>query len=507
MIHSLRLRLFVVMLLVGIAAVAAAILFATLGAREQLQRYVRQNEVANLYRAAMLYELQTAMLPPAEEALIARDLAALHGAQMERLSGTQAAELSPLLPPGHDVLRLVAASGAPGMLYVLSDEGEASAQRVVLVSETPQEAQSWTVLDPAMAPANLQAVTVVRREEEAGGATTTTEQRAVVRGTGADSSQQAEALLLSALNRTFRAALLAAALLAAALSFLLSRQIVRPLTAMRQAAQGMARGDLTQRVPVHGRDELAQMGNAFNTMSARVEETVAVLQQFAADAAHELQTPLTALRANVELAASEPDPQKREAFLDQAVAQVARLERLTRNLLDLSALESGRTGGNRQPLSLGQLLSDVSEPYASRAEQKDVQFTLSLAEEALYVDADAAALGQALGNLLDNALKFSPPGGRVEATLERANGMARVTVSDTGPGLAAEDLPYLFTRFHRGRNAAAVSGSGLGLAIVQATVQRHGGLVQAENRAQGARFSIVLPLVVDGDEVSIERQA
>lgn len=496
MLHSLRLRLFLVMLLVGVAAVVVALLFATLGARDRLEGYLRQNDIVDLYRAATLYELQTAILPAEEAPLIAADLAALHNVQIERLDPAQAASLSSLLPQGRDVLRLLAAGGAPGMLYPLSRGQDAGEDRVVLTSETPQEPHTWTVLDPSLAPASLQTTTVVRREEEAGGTTTTTEQRAVVQGSSRDAAPAAEQLLLNALNRTFLAALAAALLLAAVLSFLLSRQILRPMARLTGAAQRMALGDLQQRVPVRGHDELAELGSAFNAMSARVEETVTILQKFAADAAHELQTPLTALRTNVELAASEPDPQKRNDFLEQTEAQVARLEQLTRSLLDLSALESGHTGARRETVSLNKLLSDASEPFASRAEHKVIDFVLSLPRETLYVTADPAALSQALGNLLDNALKFTPSGGRIEVSLAAREDMARVTVEDTGPGLDADDLPHLFRRFHRGRNSSALPGSGLGLAIVRATADRHGGAVEAENTTHGARFSFMLPCVM-----------
>jgi signal transduction histidine kinase len=176
---------------------------------------------------------------------------------------------------------------------------------------------------------------------------------------------------------------------------------------------------------------------------------------------------------------------------------VARLESLTRDLLDLSRLETGAGSGNFAPVALNALVQETSELYASRAEQMNLAFSLALPERAVTVQGHEAHLRRALGNLLDNALKFTPAGGAVKVGLRPASedNWVELWIEDTGIGIPDGDVPQLFSRFHRGRNAAGYPGSGLGLAIVKAIVEGHGGQVMAVNTAQGACFRLRLPLL------------
>jgi signal transduction histidine kinase len=226
-------------------------------------------------------------------------------------------------------------------------------------------------------------------------------------------------------------------------------------------------------------------------MAEQVEETVVTLRRFVSDAAHEIHTPLTALRTNLELS---PD----DEFVRRAQEQVRRLELLTEGLLDLSRIEAGGQA-TRAPVALVPLVQGTSELYASQAEQAGLTFALALPDVPVTVLGDEAQLRCALGNLLDNGVKFTPQGGAVRVTLGReADGWAALSVEDSGIGVPTDDLPHLFNRFHRGRNAAAYPGSGLGLAIVKAIAEGHGGEVTVENVAQGARFTLRLPVVDDG---------
>mgnify|MGYP005857244141 CR=1 FL=1 len=171
-----------------------------------------------------------------------------------------------------------------------------------------------------------------------------------------------------------------------------------------------------------------------------------------------------------------------------------RLEALTTSLLDLSRLEAGAGCEAHAPLDLAALARESSEPYASRAEQAGVDFCLSLPEAPVIVWGDAVQLARALGNLLDNACKFTAEGGEVTVALRGEGSWAEISVQDTGIGIPADDLSNLFSRFHRGRNAASYPGSGLGLAIVKAIAEGHGGEVRAESQGRGARFALRLPL-------------
>jgi signal transduction histidine kinase len=229
-------------------------------------------------------------------------------------------------------------------------------------------------------------------------------------------------------------------------------------------------------------------------MAEQVEETVLTLRRFVADAAHELHTPLTALRTNLELSGGETGSR---AYVEQAQAQVARLETLTRDLLDLSRLETGVNQANFVPVSLNILVQETSELYASRAEQAGLTFSLDVPEQLIPVRGNETYLRRALSNLLDNALKFTLEGGSIRVGLRQDGDWSEVWVADTGIGIHPSDMPQLFNRFHRGRNAAAYLGSGLGLAIVKAIVEGHGGQVTVEEQMQGVCFRLRLPGLTD----------
>jgi two-component system OmpR family sensor kinase len=285
-------------------------------------------------------------------------------------------------------------------------------------------------------------------------------------------------------------------LLAAGVGWLISRQLSAPLLALTEVTASMAAGNLSVRAEVK-RDaprEVGLLAGSFNEMAEQVEETVLTLRRFVADAAHELHTPLTALRTNLELGSAEANPQP---FINRAQTQVERLETLTRDLLDLSRLETGASQTNFGPVNLNPLVQEVGELYASRAEQMGLTFSLELPEQPLAVSGNEAHLRRALSNLLDNALKFTSEGGSVWLGLRPlpAQNWAELWVEDTGLGIPATDVPQLFSRFHRGRNATAYPGSGLGLAIVKAITEGHGGQVAVENRLTGACFQVRLPLV------------
>jgi signal transduction histidine kinase len=310
-----------------------------------------------------------------------------------------------------------------------------------------------------------------------------------------------------------------AVVLAAAAGAVVSRSIGGPIVGLAGTTQRMAAGDLTARADAgpHPLTELGLLASSYNDMAGQMEQTIEALRRFVSDAAHELQTPLTALRTNLELAADECDATSSSAagsrvFLERAQAQAVRLEKLAAGLLDLSRLETGATP-DLVPVNLTALVEQASEAYASQADQAGLAFVLELPEGGapLPVLADETQLRRAIDNLVDNACKFTPEGGTVRVELQavaggethggspsRARRWAEVSVEDTGIGIPADEVAHLFGRFHRARNAAAYPGNGLGLAIVKAVAECHGGEVVGENTGQGARFRIRLPLAADG---------
>ncbi|MCP4540012.1 MAG: HAMP domain-containing histidine kinase [Chloroflexi bacterium] len=268
----------------------------------------------------------------------------------------------------------------------------------------------------------------------------------------------------------------------------ISRRISRPLMELTAATRAVAAGDLDVRVPVRYRGEAKELAIAFNRMADQVKETIVTLQRFISDAAHEIHTPLTGLSTSLELA---PD----DEFVQRARAQVEQLKALTEGLLDLSRIEANERAQTHTLIELTSLVEEASEHYASWADQAGLTFALTLPETPVSIQGNETQLRRALDNLLDNANKFTPEGGTVSVRVHPAEEWVKISVEDTGIGIPEQDLLVLFSRFHRGRNAATYPGNGLGLAIVKAIAEGHRGQVTAENTDAGARFTLRLPVV------------
>jgi signal transduction histidine kinase len=322
-----------------------------------------------------------------------------------------------------------------------------------------------------------------------------------------------------------------ATLLAVMAGWVVSRRMTAPLRALAGVTARMTSGDLAARAQVRRRDEIGLLAGSFNEMAGRIEEIVETLRRFVADAAHELNTPLTALCANLDLALEDADPTERARFLELARDDADRLESLANDLLDLSHVEAAQEQTRLQPLDIAAIARALSEQYGAQAEQRGIHFELALPADSLAIRGNEAAVRRAIGNLLENAIKFTPAGGAVtlrvgvgalEArrprteeqrrwTLRRRLGRAPakaarlqapgssaqplvvVEVSDTGMGIPEVDVAQIFSRFHRGRNAAAYEGSGLGLAIVKAIMTRHGGDIAVASSPAGTTFTLRWP--------------
>ena len=283
-----------------------------------------------------------------------------------------------------------------------------------------------------------------------------------------------------------------AVILAVLIGWYISRRISAPVLTLSNATTRMMQGDLSSRADIKSRDEFGQLARSFNEMASQVEETVGTLRSFVADAAHELHTPLTALQTYLELARDERNASERNQYLARAHDQGQRLEALVKSLLNLSRIEAGES--IFAPVDFSQLVQEVSEQFASRAEQTGHEFEITRLEENISVLGNTEQLRQVIINLLENALKFTPTKGRLSVALENKEGKAKLTVSDTGIGIPAEDLLHLFERFHRGRNASNFAGNGLGLAIVKAIVSGHQGDVSVQSEpGEGTQISVFIP--------------
>jgi len=262
---------------------------------------------------------------------------------------------------------------------------------------------------------------------------------------------------------------LGGALAAGLLGRLTANAVLRPVRALARAVREVsATRDLNRRIPVSGRDELASLAADFNAMLAALEESQQAQQQLIADASHELRTPLTAHRTNIELLARPDLPvERRQRVLGAAVRGIEELSTLVGDLIQ--AARDGRSVDAREPLALDDLAAAAVERAQHRAPELRIESRL----EPYRLAGARSRLERAIDNVLDNAIKWSPPGGTVDVRL--ADGT--LTVRDHGPGIAEADLPHVFDRFYRAAAARALPGSGLGLAIVKQTVDDHGGSV------------------------------
>jgi two-component system sensor histidine kinase MprB len=262
--------------------------------------------------------------------------------------------------------------------------------------------------------------------------------------------------------------------LAAALGLAVSRVATRPLARLTATAEQVtATGELHHRIPVDADDEPGRLAAAFNAMLSALERSRDAQRQLVADASHELRTPLTAIRANIELLEHAPQlaPEQRAAMLRSARGQLEDLTVLVGDLVDL-ARPGERESEPPEELRLDELVGAAVE----RARRHAPAMAFTLAAEPSVVVGCRARLARAVGNLLDNAVKWSPP----DSTIEVAVAGGEVTVRDHGPGIAQVDLPHVFDRFYRAPSARGLPGSGLGLAIVKHVADAHDGTVVAE---------------------------
>jgi len=295
--------------------------------------------------------------------------------------------------------------------------------------------------------------------------------------------------ILSNVAAAWGVASLAAILVAVLMGIGMSKRLIAPLGDLTEVTRQMSNGDLSARAHVVSRDEFGLLARSFNTMAERVETLIHTLRSFIADAAHELHTPLTTLRANLDL--SVDDDQNRADYLETAQTQVLRLQALVDSLLDLSRIEAGKLSLRKLPIS--KIIMDSASKYSGSTSAAGVSLQLNSIPDDIYVIGDELQIRRALNNVLDNALKFTPANGTITLQLDTEGHYARIIVKDNGVGIPPEDLPDIFKRFHRGRNAAGYPGSGLGLAIVKAIVDQHGGEVKIESDTQGTMVTILLP--------------
>lgn len=276
------------------------------------------------------------------------------------------------------------------------------------------------------------------------------------------------------------------------LAWVLAARALRPLRRIADTARSIRMGDLGRRIGYAGRDELGELAAELDASFAELDRALERQERFAADASHELKTPLAAAHANVELLRrwADADPATRADALAALERSTARMSRVVSDLLQL-AQGDDRLRYTRAPVRLDDLVLEAERE--ARAVAGGVEVRLEHIDQAVVIG-DRDRLAQLVANLVDNALRFTPAGGVVGLSLRQLEGRAVLSVSDTGPGIPEADLPRVFDRFYRGRSADRGGGSGLGLAIARVIARAHGGDVEAANRpGGGAVFTVRLP--------------
>ena len=306
----------------------------------------------------------------------------------------------------------------------------------------------------------------------------------------------AEQTFIASVDRSVYIGAVVAVLITAVVAILLARYLSRPIQTLEAAAEGLAGGDLTQRVEPAGPTEVAALGDAFNRMADSLEEAEVLRRRLVADVAHELRNPIAAARVHAEGMAEGVLPATQERF-DALVADLGHLSILVNDLQELAVAEAGHLRYDMAPLDIAELAGRETARAAESA-PTSLRISATGAGGPVWIEGDELRLSEVLRNLLSNAIRHTSEGAVHVTVTELGAGRAEVRVTDTGEGIPAEDLPYVFERFYRADSARATDtgGAGLGLAIARRIVEDHGGEVFADNEpGAGAVVGFRLPII------------
>jgi len=277
----------------------------------------------------------------------------------------------------------------------------------------------------------------------------------------------------------------------------IARRALAPMERMRTTLETIQAEDLSRRIDVHPRErELGQLVGTLNRLLDRLARAFASLREFAGDASHQLQTPLTVMKGSIDVALSAPrDSNTYREVLGQVAQEADTMSAILMDLRALSLADAPVQSSSGPSVHLSDIVSEAADLLVALAEPSDLGVDVSI-ESGIFIRGDAIRLQQVVLNLGENAVKYSRPGGRITIGLTRDGAQTALTVSDSGTGIAADDLPHIFERFYRSRRAGqGADGTGLGLAIARRIVEAHGGRIAVESRAgAGAVFTVRLPL-------------
>jgi signal transduction histidine kinase len=284
--------------------------------------------------------------------------------------------------------------------------------------------------------------------------------------------------------------------LSTAVGWFMAKRALSGVEEVTRAAVDISKGALNRRVPVKGaRDEVDDLAAAFNIMADRVQSLLDQMKEMTENIAHDLRSPLARMRGIAEMALMSHNPdEERTTIAGSIVEECDRLLGMINAMLDISEAETGLAKLHIQPIDLSALVKDVKELFDPLAEDRNIEVTIE-GPESLSIQGDPKKLQRVFSNLLDNAIKYSPYGGRVTISLTNTEDHTTVVVEDSGEGIPEEDMPRVFDRFFRGEKSRSTPGNGLGLSLAQAFIRLHGGAITAVNKQGcGSIFTVTLPV-------------
>lgn len=301
-------------------------------------------------------------------------------------------------------------------------------------------------------------------------------------------------MFLTAVHHYLIWATVLALCLAIILSYLLTRRVLRPLSQMTSVTREIAAGNYSARVDVVTRDEVGELGMAFNRMADSLKQIESLRKNMVADVAHDLRTPLTNLRGYLEALNDDVIPPSRKMF-QMLLAEILHLVHLVESLQQLAKADVAKAYIDKKTMNLAESIDQMVELFRPNFQARNLVVETTFSDGTETVIADKEKVLQVLRNLLENALKFSREGGTVTVTIEPAPGGVRVIVANTGQEVSPEDLPYIFERFYKTDRSRSVerAGAGIGLSIVKELVEAHGGTVGAESSGGETRIWFTLP--------------
>ncbi|MCL4425391.1 MAG: cell wall metabolism sensor histidine kinase WalK [Firmicutes bacterium] len=305
------------------------------------------------------------------------------------------------------------------------------------------------------------------------------------------------AVVLGNLRRLVLYAFLLGLGLSTILAYALSRNLSRPLHEMSSVAMEMAQGRFGRKVKAAGQDEVGQLARTFNYMAGELENLERMRRDFVANVSHELRTPLTRIRGYVEALRDRVIEGERETeqVLGIVLEETLRLNRLVDDLLELSRLEAGRARGEVEAVDLAAVLVRLRRKMEQQVAKAGLSLGIALPEQLPPVLATPDRVEEVLQNLVDNALRFTPPPGEIRINAGQEGKMVRVAVKDTGVGIPPEELPFIWQRFYKVDRSRSSEGTGLGLPITREIIEMYGGQIQVESKpGQGSTFSFTLPV-------------